>query len=320
MADKVVAYLDLLGFSNAVNTDPDGAVMMLQGQASALEDAIVDEMLHPASSYPDSAIQLLAEAGLATSFETFLPMSDSVFITSSDPNLFVRQLSHLLVSQFDFRLSAFANPESSGDPRQVTMRSVEVVGGAAQVSTRQASWWPILYRGGVTYGDVQLLKMPAISSVGKTLPNLAGKAVVESVGLEKLAGKGPRLACTEAFAKLVTGGAADFIEPTPTPQVPGQREILWPMAMFADSTGPEDAFQNPLHEWLTGAINLWCHFATGSIGVHYLEFIDLTIRSFQKRWPQAKQIWPHMESLPNRLTSLRPSRDDALQMAFGSTP
>lgn len=323
MADKVVAFLDLLGFAGAVKSDPDGAVTMLQDQASALEDALVDGTLHPVSSYTDPAVQQLAEAGLVTSFDTFLPMSDSIFVTASDPNLFVKQLSRLLVSQFTFRLSTFADPESPGDPRQVTMRSVELVSGQAQVTERQACWWPILYRGGIAYGDVQSLKMPSISSVGKTLPNLVGRAVVDAVGLEASAGKGPRLACSEAFAKQLTGEAAEYAEAYPAHEGADRFEILWPMAMFAESISPEDGFQNHLREWLTGAINLWCHFATGPIGVHYLEFIALAIRSFQKRWPQSKQKWPNLDSLPQALVSLHPSREDAqvaLQQAFRSTP
>jgi len=285
---------------------------MLQDQSSILTNAIKDGALHPASGYEGLAIQELAEAGLVTSFNMFLPMSDSVFVTSSDPNLFIRQLSHLLVSQFVFRLHSFANPELDADPRLVTMKSIELTGSAVQMSEHRIRWWPILYRGGVAFGDVYSLKMPAISDLGKTLPNLTGMAVVEAVRLEKLVGKGPRLACSEAFAKQITGDSAAFIATNPTIGPPSQYEILWPMAMFADSQGPADGLANHLLEWLTGAINLWCHFANCPVGVHYLELITLTIRAFHAKWPEETKAWPNLHSLPAQLAGLQPSKAEAL--------
>jgi hypothetical protein len=189
MPVKAVAFLDLLGFSAAVKNDPAGAVGLLQDQSSALHDAIADAKLHQLSEYEDAKVRQLAEAGLVTSFDDFLPMSDSVFIASGTPSLFVKQVSHLLVDLFRFRLNAYASPESGGDPRQVTMRSVEFSGGSVKTTKHEATWWPVLYRGGLAYGDVWTLKMPAISGEPTVQANLAGPAVVEAVGLERTAGK-----------------------------------------------------------------------------------------------------------------------------------
>ena len=65
--NKLVAYLDVLGFSNAVNQDIDDAISVLTRFNTISSQSIVEDKIHPVSSY-DPHLQNLAARTSVDSF------------------------------------------------------------------------------------------------------------------------------------------------------------------------------------------------------------------------------------------------------------
>ena len=91
MAQKVVAYIDLLGFSNCVMNNPEEAIMMLSHFNTILSTLNFEREVHPSEGYEPS-LQGLARRTSNESFEHFMPFSDSVFLASANCSDFVMQL------------------------------------------------------------------------------------------------------------------------------------------------------------------------------------------------------------------------------------
>ena len=77
--DKVVAYLDILGFGNHTYTNVEEALELLSNYQTIINQKIIDNDLHPPPSY-SIELQELSKQNIVDSFEYFLPFSDSVFI------------------------------------------------------------------------------------------------------------------------------------------------------------------------------------------------------------------------------------------------
>ena len=84
-------FLDLLGFSDYTKTDLIGTVRLLESQRTILNTRLADENWYQARNTP---VTPFASARLATSFDHFLPFSDSICIASSDPSLFCANWRH----------------------------------------------------------------------------------------------------------------------------------------------------------------------------------------------------------------------------------
>lgn len=107
MANKAVAYIDLLGFSNCVQNNPDEAVMMLSHFNTILSTLTFERNVHPSSGYV-LALQSLARRSSNESFEHFIPFSDAVFVAGSNCSDFILQLGHFVYSSFMFNAHVFA--------------------------------------------------------------------------------------------------------------------------------------------------------------------------------------------------------------------
>lgn len=101
MGEKAVAYLDILGFSNAVTQSIEDAIMCLSSFNTILETKIRDLHTNPLSSY-DPRLQDLVRRTSIDSFEEFIPFSDSVFVTSQSGSSFVLQLGDFALKSFMF--------------------------------------------------------------------------------------------------------------------------------------------------------------------------------------------------------------------------
>jgi hypothetical protein len=76
----IVAFLDVLGFSNHTEQDLAGAQLLWRHQEFILRQKLEDRQLHPASTYADPSLAALADAHLVDSFKDFLRFSDSTFV------------------------------------------------------------------------------------------------------------------------------------------------------------------------------------------------------------------------------------------------
>ena len=100
---RAVAYLDLLGLSAAARRDPASAIQLLQDYSDSLHMKLRDARGRDEDESATGEIARLNHLMSVSSFKTFLPMSDSVFIVSSFPSDLVRQLSHFLWDCLQFR-------------------------------------------------------------------------------------------------------------------------------------------------------------------------------------------------------------------------
>ncbi len=248
-----VAFIDVLGYSSAVDDCIEGAVGLLSDYSDILATRIVDNASHPLPEYNDQ-LRPVAERSYVTSFDYFLPMSDSVFVFSRDASLFVKQLSNFLFESFLVGSSPFEHRnDDERDIRNVDIRVISKEG--AHDGVRRQN--PLLFRGGIDFGEAGTIKMPAITSsqLGQ-IYNVIGKAVVGSVHLEPKK-RGPRIICSARFVDQIAdpgpwiGRAFDGT---------GEYELYWPVAAIGRHNSAEVASMNHLRGLFTSTINLWWAF------------------------------------------------------------
>jgi len=259
--EKIVAYLDILGFGYYAKTDIRAAISLLAEYQSSVNQMIVDEQINNQSEQPIDKTYI-------DSFEFFLPFSDSIFIVSDDADKFIKQISDFLVRCFKIKSHVYINPINENDPTEVNEKIINRYG----VTSQKANWYPLIFRGGVSYGEVEPLELNSIinSQIG-TIPNLAGKALVEAVGMEEEVGKGPRLFCSSFFVDKLDSNSKKFIKEIPDSEY---YEILWPAFYIIES---ENCL---LRDLLIPIINLWKWKNHSKEGVHYFQMLQLFIKSF----------------------------------------
>ena len=279
---KAVAYIDLLGFGQTIKTDLASGLGMLEDCATILESALANDRLHPATSYPTNELRRIAERNGVSSFLDFLPMSDGAFVVSDNPSLLVFQLSSFLVRCYDLKGGQYAYPQDPGNPRRVRTVTYHIATGE---EAAQDTWQPVLFRGGVTFGEVHQFGLPGIvDRKHAALPNVAGRAVVDAVKLEELRLKGPIVLCTPAFACQLDDAAKEYVQEVTVKGVP-HWELCWPLAIFEDANGLEDGLNNRFGEFLCGALNLLVPQLLGEHAKYYDGLVQVAVRSALKRFP-----------------------------------
>jgi len=303
--EKVVAYIDLLGFSEAVKSDLPGAVRLLQDYADAITVAVNDAVADTDNTLTDPESSRLMGLMTVDSFETMLPMSDSVFIVASDMSKFVMQLSHFLLECFRFRLDASAYPARQQNPMAVTTKTAVFAGSHLRLETQSETWWPLLFRGGIAVGECLSLDLPMISDnkLGKCR-SLAGKAVVKAVSLEKQA-KGPRILCSQELQLSSEDKAAAYIGPALNLEA-DCFELYWPLAALEDTCSMTDAINNRLRKWLKGIANFYRHFRTNdTVRPHYEAYLHLVVASALRKYPDGRsEIWQIVRDLGRDLLEI----------------
>jgi len=265
----IVAFLDVLGFSDYAKEDPDGAVRLLGHQEFILRLKIHDGKFYPPSKYPDPSLAATAEAHLVDSFKHFLPFSDSIFIVSETPDKFARQLSHFLIECFLLIGHAFDDGEDPANPE--TVEITEFPSGARH----KQKWYPPLYRGGLGTGAVTVGGVTAVED-GKDLrvPNLAGAAVVEAVMAERKC-RGPRLLCVAGFEKNFGPDIQRYFRKVTEETY----ELLWPAFIYNLNNNPSNEMSQFVKLW-SPAVALWKSKRGHKAFEHYDEFLKLLVRSF----------------------------------------
>lgn len=322
---RAVAYLDLLGFSAAAKNDPASAIRLMQDYSDSLhlKRRGLRKMPPTVESKPEMA--RLAHLMAATSFETFLPMSDSVFIVSSTPGDLVLQLSDLLWDCLQFRWYAFMNPEDPATPTTVTTKAINIT--ANETTEFKETWLPVLFRGGVVWGRAQIIKAPGLNKgEGYEGRNVIGEAVVSAVALGEQKLKGPRVVLSDEFvARATTDDACPYAQDVQgyiadVPERPGTPELLWPIAAMATANGLEDALNNDLGELIRGALNLLVfHIADMSVVPHYHAFLALIVRSAIHRFGEEQRLRQYVSDLALAASETGIVADAMVAQAFGGT-
>lgn len=258
--DKIVAYLDILGFKNHTYTNVEEALELLSDYQTIINQKIIDNKLHPPSSYPNQ-LQDLAKQNIVDSFEYFLPFSDSLFIQSSTANDFVKQISSFLLDCFHLKSNNYSNPEDPSDPSKVTIKD------------KPYHWHPLLFRGGISYGETYVFDINAIvDSNLKKITNIAGPALVKSVEKLEQLDKGPRLFCDIEFVEQLDDETKKYCKELSD----NHYEILWPAFHFIKSNDLKSE-GSKICELIRPVANLWKAYNHLSFGIHYWEFLRLVV-------------------------------------------
>ena len=277
-------FIDLLGFSEYTREDLGGVARLLESQRIILNTRLSDEKWYKARN---TQVTPFARARLATSFEHFLPFSDSICIASSDPNLFLRQLAEFLRHAFLYTGHAFGDRTNSANPTAIDMRVIGLDG----TSRETQNWYPVLWRGGMSYGKVEIVETSGlVEKKPLSLPLLVGEPVVEAVGLERCGGKGPRLFCRPDFRRNISD--SDLLPYfVPVGSLPEKavdvEEFLWTGCNF-DNDGDFDAEFRMVSELLEPAMALWIARRGKDAEQQYREFVLLVIRGALK-WAETRQ-------------------------------
>lgn len=279
--NKLVAYIDVLGFSNAINQNIDDAISVLTRFNTISTQSIVGKKLHPISSYPP-ILQDLATRTSVDSFDSFIPFSDSVFISADDCSKGLIQIANFVYESFRFNIDVYLHPDNILDP--TTSKSIGIAvndQGKPIIRNLATHEPPVLFRGGASYGEAYHLEMSAIhDGEYSRVKSITGKAVVNAVRLEGKV-KGPRIIFSGDVYNMLDKNTLYYCRPIPE-KIDDENalyEILWPALAFIPENGYRFEFYK-IYDILDAAINLWIPYRNNAeIVKQYESFIELTLAS-----------------------------------------
>ncbi|HBD93583.1 MAG TPA: hypothetical protein DC057_05380 [Spirochaetia bacterium] len=278
MSDYCVAFLDILGFSNYVNEDLNGALKLLKSYNNQINFLFNEDLI----SYDDT-IKEIAERSHISSFDYFIPFSDSIFIVSSSPDLMVSQISNFLISCFKYTSSEYAY-SSSKDPRKVEVTEIGInIDGTVRNEKKIENWYPLLFRVGSSFGEVIPFQISSIDNKKNIkINNFAGKSVINAVKLESNPEKGPRFFIDNDLYKKLNTDTKNYIIKISD----NLFEVLWPsFSYIEENIGHEgERFEiemiNHFDEIFISSFNLWKYFLNNErLYSHYYNFMKLIILS-----------------------------------------
>jgi len=274
MEEKIVAYIDLLAFSNHVRKNTGDAMMLFSNYNTILHTKIRDNQIYPVDSYVD-ALKALAKRTSIDSFEYLIPFSDSIFIVANSVNDFIPQISSFIYNCFHFTCHFYLNPKDKTDPTKTEVASFNFEDGQMDSTMIDTHYHPTIFRGGVVYGEVYPIDLWGIENLKpKKLPSLAGKAVVRAVELETKI-KGPRIIFEQNTFEQIN----DEVKNRYVRKIKGTDfyEILWPAIAYIPENGKID--MQHFHDMFTAAVNLWKAYNHTPNSEHYFCFVELIISS-----------------------------------------
>lgn len=273
MCTGVFAYIDVLGFSNAVQKEVSDAVSILAQIDTVLQikygDGVMRKERKSANYSIDPIVDRLTFNNGITAFDYFYCISDSIFLVGKDVNQFIKQLANFVLACYTW--------------------SVTPKPGLQQM---------LLFRGGISYGELRFMELICGSqNKVKSNTSVCGKPVVNAVEYEKKFGlKGPRLILdSDVYEKLDADIRRKYISKLNLDinitEGKEYYEILWPAFNFIpENFGKVNEIEN-MDELLSIA---YSHYATyksnSTIMEHYNSLIDLILRSARHIFLQYKRL------------------------------
>lgn len=270
-----VIYLDLLGFKSFSNENIEAALEIHRDFHTVLKNRQYEEQIRPPSSIPDERLKRPAERKASDSFNYFLPMSDSIFILSEEPDKVAAQLSTFLSESFLFGGYNYSMADSL-NPLLQSIREFNIdESGTVKIKDCMETQYPVLFRGGISYGNVEVVRTPAIYKGEEiTVPNVIGQGVIQAVRLEQKRLKGPRILCDCEFVDQLR-------DPTIKKYLRKESdvwELLWPGFNYLEDDD-EKSQSYELTDLFCPALRLWRHFSGKPPERHYQAFLELIVRS-----------------------------------------
>lgn len=277
--ENIVAYIDLLAFSNHVRENSGDALMAMNNYNTILSTKIRDELMNPVASY-SPGLQEIAKMHSIDSFDYFLPFSDSVFLMSHDCNAFIKQLGSFVLQSFTITSHFYRHPIDPANPERGLINHISFdENGQVRVSKDTCNYYPALFRGGLSYGEAFPIELSSVidnkSSISKVV---TGAAVVEAVKLESGV-KGPRLIFGENVYLQLDGDTRIYCRAIPENR--NLYEILWPAMEYIKQNDIDQCAQeiSKMYDLLVPAYNLWKAYNHTLYSAHYFNFIELIIAS-----------------------------------------
>jgi hypothetical protein len=220
------------------------------------------------------------------SFKYLIPFSDSIFFYSENASDFVLQLSNFIHASFSFTSHAFSNPGDLNHPENVTEKSISIEEGNPVIKNHPAKWYPLLFRGGIGFGDAKVYDLNGIQD-GKSAktPFVFGNAVIEAVRFEQSGLKGPRILCGKDFYGELNTRARKIVHPAF--DQPNIYEVNWTAVHYTMTDDLNDWFVEQLLmndfylHLLVPASNLWKAYNHLSVSQHYYNFLRLIVKGAQ---------------------------------------
>lgn len=279
MENNIVAYIDLLAFSNHLREDTSDALMAMNNYNTILSTKIRDEITTPVSLYP-KGLQELAKKHSIDSFDYFLPFSDSVFLMSSDSSSFIKQLGSFVLQSFTLTAHFYKRPIDPSKPEKGYINNYSInKDGEVVVNLGECNYYPALFRGGIAYGEAFPIELYSIIDKKPSKAKvITGKAVVDAVGLESKH-KGPRLVFGQDVFDQLNDDARDYCRIIP--EASNLYEILWPALIYIkqNETFQCEQEMSKMSDLIIPAYNLWKAYNHTQVSSHYFNFIELIIAS-----------------------------------------
>lgn len=294
--NKVVAFIDLLAFSQRVRENSGDALKAMECYSTIMGITALDDEHYPPLSYRNELYEVARNNSL-DGVEYMLPFSDSMFLMGSDCGIFIRQLGSLLKKCFLYTAHFYETPVDLQHPEKIRVSDCRVSGNSVERTERCCSEYPTLFRGGLCCGEAYpcTVNNKERGNLGKA-SILVGKAVVEAVKLEQKV-KGPRLVFDKSLYDKLDSDTKNLYC-RPLPEDDHLYEVLWPALSYIKANGHECEWSN-FGSFFRPAVNLWLAHNHTPYSAHYFNFVELVIASAihfydvawgQKEWAKEKII------------------------------
>ena len=278
----IVAFLDLLGFSNLLKNNTEAAVDNINSFNDMIKTKVIDNKCHSIEDYRKNhpnAVEFhqFVEKTSVTAFEQMISFSDSLVLGGTDCNKFVKQLANFIATAYIEYSEPFR--EDFSDINKVTTnKNAE---GCINGDIRYHKAFPILFRGGLSVGDdVSFFDEYHIknSELNLSSLNVMGLTYLNAVKLESF-GKGSRLFCDKSVVDAVNDETRRLIKVVDEKKK--IYEIVWTIeGCEAMTCYPSDKWHNVIHgindKMLPSAINLYQYYKNDEVlEPQYKELLNL---------------------------------------------
>lgn len=231
--EKLCCYLDLIGFKSAVEKDSEIAFELLNNYQGVLEISKIVNQIFDATKY--------------SSFEDFIPMSDSLFITGINPDSFIKDISEFLVDCYLF--------DAQNGETQKT-----------------------LFKGAISFGEIETFTQNCLidKSIVKQ-KNILGKGIDSSVSLYEnhKNDKGPRI----FIDSIVYEKLSKEIKEAYLFSNGNIKELLWPYCQFDNKNEFNCLITKYSIEFLRTSIEQYKKNRLEKWSSYYSEFVKLVLNA-----------------------------------------